>query len=70
MGVGKKQVINEAYSNVKNCKMIMIPSLKLEKFVNWKEQHGGTNIKPCSQDQNERNYKKTTRKTRVKWQKR
>lgn len=43
----KKQVINEACSNVKNCKMTMIPSIKLEKFINWKEQHGGTNIKPC-----------------------
>jgi len=30
----KKQVINEACSNVKNCKMTMIPSIKLEKFIN------------------------------------
>jgi hypothetical protein len=29
-----QKVINEACSNVKNCKIIMIPSLKLENFVN------------------------------------
>jgi hypothetical protein len=28
------KVMNEACSNVKNCKMIMIPSFILENFVN------------------------------------
>jgi hypothetical protein len=39
-----KHVFNEACSNVRNCKMTMMPSLTLRKNVTTKEQHGGTQL--------------------------
>jgi hypothetical protein len=35
-----KKVTNETCNNVRNCKMIMMSSLKLAKIVNEKEQYG------------------------------
>jgi hypothetical protein len=39
-----KHVSNETCSNVRNCKMTMMPSLTLRKNVTTKEQHGGTQL--------------------------
>jgi len=45
-GAYKKQVIDEVCNNVKNYKMIAMPSLKSAKIVDENEQHGGTHLKP------------------------
>lgn len=58
-----KQVTIEACNNARNCKMITMSSFKPINFLTRSNMGQLTlNVKLCFQNQNERNYKISTRK--------